>query len=364
MRLAANAITHFLVDALCLATLFSGRIPDGAFALAVMLYNTLAFSTQCVVGLGVDRIRSGCNVAALEAASVACVVAGFALAAPWWLSVVLIGCGNSVFHVTGGTTTLRESEGKAWPLGVFVAPGAFGVTAGMLFPQIGWVLAACALVCAAAVWASARGGFRTGRTAQCAVRAGSGPSGQAGACPDAGGAARGEGAAEAFPVLAVVLLILAVAVRAIGGSAVVFPWKTGAAAAFALTAFVFAGKTAGGFLCDRLGPARTALVSIPAAAVLIAFFWGSAPLSCVGQLLLNLTMPVTLWMMYRLMPDMPALSFGLAASALWPGTLAGTFFTLTGPALWVCVLVSFLFGLGAILFAVVSYPQTFEKEEA
>ena len=114
MQLAVNAIAHFLVDALCLATLFSGRIPTESFFLALLLYNTLAFSTQCVVGLAVDRVR---RVASLEVAACAAVALGFAVSAPWWLSVVLIGCGNSLFHVTGGCTTLRESEGKAWPLG-------------------------------------------------------------------------------------------------------------------------------------------------------------------------------------------------------------------------------------------------------
>ena len=39
-----------------------------------------------------------------------------------------------------------------------------------------------------------------------------------------------------------------------------------------------------------------------------------------GQFLLNLTMPVTLWLLYLAMPDSPGFAFGLAASALWPGT--------------------------------------------
>ena len=347
MQLAVNAIAHFLVDALCLATLFSGRIPTESFFLALLLYNTLAFSTQCVVGLAVDRVR---RVASLEVAACAAVALGFAVSAPWWLSVVLIGCGNSLFHVTGGCTTLRESEGKAWPLGVFVAPGAIGVTVGTFFPQAGWVLAVALLACAAAVWACARGEFRTSRTAQCAVRASSGLSEQAGTCPD------GSAPSQSLAILAIVLLTIAVAVRAIGGSAVTFPWKTGVAAAFAMTLCVFAGKTAGGFVCDRLGPRATAWISIPAAAILIAFFSHLMAPALLGQFLLNLTMPVTLWMLFRLMPKDPAFAFGLAASALWPGTIAGALFTLTGPALWVCVIVSFVFGLVAILYGAGKLP--------
>lgn len=343
MRLGINAITHFLVDGICLAALFSGRVPDEAFMFAILLYNTLAFSTQCVVGLATDCIRNPRTIAWVEAVSVACVALGFFLANPWWASVVFIGCGNSVFHVTAGTMTLTESGGRARPLGIFVAPGAFGVTVGMLFPRIGWVLAVCALVCAAAVAILANDNKTAGRTRKATNQA--------------------TGLPDPFPADAVVLLIVAVAVRAIGGSAVAFPWKTGIAWALIMTACVFAGKAAGGFVCDRLGPVRTSLISIPVAAIAIAFFFGNALVSCAGQLLLNLTMPVTLWMLYRLMPDMPALAFGLAASALWPGTIAGSLFRLTGPALWACVIVSFLFGLAAIIFAAKRYPEAFPASD-
>jgi hypothetical protein len=49
--------------------------------------------------------------------------------------------------------------------------------------------------------------------------------------------------------------------------------------------------------------------------------------------------------------DFDVFAFGLAASALWPGTLAGRYIELTGPARWVFLLVCFLFCLFAILFS-------------
>ena len=353
MQLAVNAIAHFLVDALCLATMFSGRIPTESFFLALLLYNTLAFSTQCIVGLAVDKAR---NVPLLEMIALVTVAGGFAISSPWWLSVILIGCGNSLFHVTGGCVTLRRSNGKAWPLGVFVAPGAIGVTVGTLFPKVGWVLAAALLLCAAAIWACARvsgSGTDTPSLAQTVLSSHGQSTGLSGSC----GTRREDMSVPLqLPILAIVLLIIAVAVRAIGGSAVSFPWKTGMLAAFAMTICVFAGKTVGGFVCDRVGPRAAAWISIPAAAILIAFFSHLAAPALLGQFLLNLTMPVTLWMLFRLLPDDPAFAFGLAASALWPGTIAGALFTLTGPALWACVIVSFLFGLVAILYGASKLP--------
>ena len=75
------------------------------------------------------------------------------------------------------------------------------------------------------------------------------------------------------------------------------------------------------------------------------------PASLIGQLLLNLSMPVTLWLLYRLMPQDPGLAFGLAASALWPGTIFGMYIKLTGPAAKALIILCFLFGLFAVLYS-------------
>ena len=318
IRLAVNAAAHLLVDGLCAATVF-GKLSDvGNLPMLILVYNTLAFSTQCLIGLAADRLRRDGLAAAV---SMVLIVLGYALPAPGWLRVGLIGLGNSAFHVAGGRMTLLESSGKAWPLGVFVAPGAAGLTLGTLWPGLGWVFAVGLILCA----------FLSLLLPEAEASAGE----------------RKENASLLVPVL----LTLAVAVRAVGGSAVSFPWKTGAAGALLLAGFVFAGKCAGGFLADRIGARRTAWVSILPAALLIAFCAAWAAPSLHGQLALNLTMPVTLWLLWRAMPDAPGLAFGLTASALWPGMIAGQLMTLTDPALWICVLFSFGFGLWAILYA-------------
>lgn len=322
MVLLINSFAHFLVDALSVTTLFSdGSVAD--MTLAVVLYNTLAFGTQCLVGLGADIWK---RHALLGALGMGLVVLGYFLPSALTLRVCVAGLGNSLFHVAGGAITLEESGGRAWKLGLFVAPGAFGVTLGTLFPRFGTVLAAMLLLCAGALFLL-RGRVSAHTEVAEGIRSGK------------------------LPLAVVLLLALAVAVRAVGGSAVSFPWKNGPAMAFLMTVFVFAGKSAGGFVCDRLGAGKTALLSIPLAAVCIAFLSGYMLPSLLGQFLLNLTMPVTLWLMYTAMPDAPGFAFGLAASALWPGTVAGQLFSLTGPALWLCVLLCFAFGLFAILYA-------------
>lgn len=322
MLLVINAIAHGLVDAACAAAVFGYGLGSADFSLMVLLYNTLAFSTQCVVGLITDRFQSQKQMAAISCVVVA---AGALLPGLTLLfRVILVGLGNSLFHVAGGTVTLEDAGEKSWPLGVFVAPGALGLTLGSLYPRAKYIFGFALLLAAAALLLVRR---------------------------KAGGRQPAPLKEHSVSMAVPLVLLAAVAVRAIGGTAVNFPWKSGAALSLLMTGFVFLGKTLGGFVCDKLGAKKTALLSIPLAAVCIAFCSQWMLPSLAGQLLLNLTMPVTLVLIYRAMPEAPGFAFGLAASALWPGTIAGQLLTLTGPALWICVLGCFLVGLAAILWA-------------
>ena len=318
MLLLVNAVAHFCVDGLCASVLF-GCLPESAMSL-VIVYNVLAFTTQCLVGLIADRLKEQRWAELLSIVSVA--LGWFIPVAPL-IRVILIGLGNSLFHVTGGVMTLKRSRGKALDLGIFVAPGALGLTLGVLWPQFGNIFAVLLLLCG--IFAV----ILEPKTEEDQVRS----------------------EREDIDWVVLILLTLAVAVRAVGGTAVSFSWKTGAALTVCMTVFVVAGKMLGGFFCDRIGPLMTALISIIPSSILIAFFSDLMIPSLIGQLALNLTMPVTLWLMYLCIPDSPGLAFGLAASALLPGTLAGRLMTLTGPALWICVLISFLFGLIAIIIS-------------
>ncbi len=320
MILALDSVTHLLVDAVCASTIF-GKFSGENVALLIIMYNTLAFSTQCVIGLITDRVGHLRMVTALGSLLV---VLGFALPLPQEVRVALIGMGNSLFHVGGGTRTLLNADRKAGPLGVFVAPGCIGLVLGTLFPQFGTVFAVLLTVSAALTFALKNTQDRVHDNSE---------------------------KEKDSPVIVLILLTLAVAVRAIGGTCVSFPWKSGAALSIVMTVFIFAGKTLGGFVCDRLGAWKTALISMPLAGIFIAFFSSWMVPSLLGQLLVNLTMPVTLFLMYRAIPDSPGFAFGLAASALWPGTIAGNLIQLTG--LWQSALIiaCFVFGLFSILYA-------------
>ena len=330
MLLLINSAAHLLVDALCAATLFGAvqTLAPEKLSACILLYNTLAFSTQCLVGLAADRIKKH---AYSSSAAMLITVLGFALPLSPVLKVILIGAGNSVFHVASGSMTLERSGGRLGPLGLFVAPGAIGLMLGTLFPELGIYFAA-GLTFASLMLVLT---FRW-EDEPCA----DGP-----VIP----ARRAFSERALFmPLLSLLLLSLAVAVRAVGGAVADFPWNKTALSTALLAVFVSAGKAAGGLVADRFGVKPVALISIPVAAVLTAFLSGHMAPALIGQFALNLTMPITLYLMYAACPDRPGFTFGLAASALWPGTIAGR--ALSSLPQIPTVLAVFAFALAAVLF--------------
>ena len=57
MLLFLHSLSHLLVDAACAATLFGPVRELGDLSSLLLLYNTLAFSAQCLAGLAADRLR-------------------------------------------------------------------------------------------------------------------------------------------------------------------------------------------------------------------------------------------------------------------------------------------------------------------
>jgi FSR family fosmidomycin resistance protein-like MFS transporter len=111
-----------------------------------------------------------------------------------------------------------------------------------------------------------------------------------------------------------------VCLRSYVGLALNFPWK---GAGFWGTALIFAvvsGKTIGGFAADRFGLAKTSLFSLGIAALL--FLFPALPQAGIGAVLLfNMTMPITLWVMAKILPGAKGFAFGLLTFGLFLGFL-------------------------------------------
>lgn len=300
-RLIAYSAAHFFVDFACaLLLLSSGRAggPEG-----FLLYNYCAFALQMPLGILADRLDKNAGLAALGCGLVA---AAFALpAAPLALAVVA-GVGNALFHVGGGVDVLGDGCGRASSLGIFVSPGALGLFAGSalagVFPGVCAVLLLA--LCAGAILFVARlyGRLRRSGNAALCLRGVLGP--------------RRRPAA----LLAVAGLVLVVVLRSYVGLAVQMPWQAADGWSFAAVLAVVLGKCAGGLAADRFGARRAGPASLLAAGAL--FLLGENPLAGTAALFLfNMTMPMTLSALARLLPGAKGLAFGLTTFALFLGFL-------------------------------------------
>jgi len=369
------AVLHALVDAACAAKLYSaaGSLSVQQLSSWFFLYNLLAFSTQAIMGGFLDVISqrqnrlsvkfssgkySSPNLYLIFAVSGALIVAlGAAISFSLPVAICLIGMGNSFFHVGGGGYSLSVSKGKAAGIGIFVGPGSLGLAAGILFPDmklvyvIGLVIAGMAVVFQGAMRGS-RYIKKSSDSLQEFLKE-----------KKVHNNAADESIREvpSLPpwilVLTAILLCLAVAFRAFGGSFPGYSWKKGIPAILIAAIFVMAGKIAGGFAYDQFGAWKTIVISSVFAAPVIVLFSGNAPASLLGIFALNIAMPVTLVLLYRCLHQYPAFSFGLAASVLFPGSLLGQ---MAGAGLkkepaWESSAIFICCSMAALLFVLISY---------
>lgn len=303
------SICHLLVDGICASVVFGQSFEIW------LSYGICAFSLQCLIGMLPDRY--GCKKLTVLSG----ILMLFAiLPLPLILKTVVIGFGNSLFHVSGGCLCLKESDNMI-PLGIFVAPGAIGLFLGSAFPSIRLPFSLLLVMLTFTVKDCTKTEPKVCKLPEREKLAFTG------------------------------LLLIAVATRALGGTIVDFTWKTNIITAGTLALFIFLGKISGGIIGDRIGIRRIAILSVVLAAILTVFCQDSMILSLVGQFALNLSMPITLCLIYRLYPDSPGFAFGLAASVLLPGTLLGKIIHIAGIWTNVLILVCFAVGLTAILTA-------------
>jgi len=291
---------HFLVDFACAFFMFRSIAGTPEGYLCVLLYNFCAFAMQMPIGIVADRLSRN-----FLFAIIGCILVGltFGLVHIPVAATIVIGIGNAMFHIGGGIDVLNVSEKKLGALGIFVSPGAFGIYYGTMLGRgscFSAVFFPLALIVAAGLifmlYKAQRGTY---------------PQNAAFSLKDVGSGS----------ILAVAAcLFLVVCLRSFVGLALDFPWKGIGYRGMALICAVVFGKTIGGYAADRFGLWRTALVSLGLAALL--FLLPGAPLAgVVAVLLFNMTMPITLWSMAKIMPGAKGFAFGLLTFGLFLGFL-------------------------------------------
>lgn len=291
LYLAFLMTLHFAVDFLCIYTVYTNYpLEAPATAYAVILYNCLAFLTQPAFGLVLED-RLGKTTLAVSALLVLLGTTHVQL----WLTVVMLGLGNSLFHVSGGKMTMKMSGGGT-ELGLFVGPGALGLGLGAAAAGTSWLLAvviAITLILPLALFLLPESKKREPRPIKTGVR------------------------------LVIVLVLSAVLIRSFLGSYVRYSFTV---PNFMLLVALCSclGKMVGGLVTDLGGETATIVLSSVIAAAVMPFV--SAPACAfIGIFLFNLAMPLTLLMANRLLPKNQGFAFGLLAMILIPGYYLGVY---------------------------------------
>lgn len=302
ISLGVLSLSHFTVD-LCCIFLIAGFMPVNHWVWYALLYNFCAFALQMPLGLLSDG-----KSRRLHLAFWGCIVVAAAfpiLHLSPLISCITAGIGNALFHIGGGTYTMDTFPKKIAPLGIFVAPGAFGVFFGYLAAsafRIGNLLFPLLLLTAAAVIYPLLKKEAV-RTVSPRI------------LPEQ----------KPLLIFGIFLLFTAVAVRAYFGSVLSFAWKTGFLFPLLFTCGIVGGKALGGLLGDRFGLISTAVFSLCMSGLCFCFGQTVPLCGILGILFFNMTMPLTLFALGEILENTKGFAFGISTFALFLGGLPDLF---------------------------------------
>ncbi len=331
-----GALLHFLVDGLCICSLYLMVSPFNAsqFVSYFVLYNVLAFLTQPLTGYLVDRLEHK-HWILLASMLLLTLAAGFTTISQNGLSSmnaiaisVLLGIGNSLFHVWGGQQVAVQTGNDIRSLGVFVSTGALGLAVGAVF--FSWWMLYCFLLaaCLLSIWAI-----------QILLRP----------LPVRDGTVyfQGGGADKRLFSVLIIVVMAVVALRAWLSEDVTADIERTQAMVLLLGLTAMLGKVFGGFLCKWIGLLWAVILMVVGTVASLLSPLSSLLLPLIALFLVNCTMPVTLWLANVLLPQREGLAFGLLAAALMPGYLLTDFTLVTFLVPLVCTII---IELGVLFF--------------
>ena len=314
------SLLHLLVDGICACgVMMMSRqiISDFEANGIIVLYNVLAFGTQSLTGRWVDKdvvCPRGLKLATvlLTAGALVSSVPSSHIIFRAVTGAILLGMGNSVFHVYGGKYVAVISRNDIRAMGFFVSTGAVGLAIGIGFSN--HILLAAFLLAFLVVsylhMHKAYGQETNITTMPSSIKLTS------------------EQSPSTVPILFFSCLMLVVAGRAfIGESLPTLRWGLHAMGApwvmLMVSIIVMAGKAAGGFISIWWGVRNVFSASMLLSCLTFLMCPWHDGFILMTLFLINLSMPCTLYWATKAVPGREGWTFGLLAMALLPGFLIG-----------------------------------------
>ena len=303
---ALCSVLHMLVDGLCVCCLYlmASSLPASHLVGIFLTYNVLAFLTQPLTGLLADSMERRhwmllASVLLLTMGVLATsAVINFGLPDAGVMTVaVLLGMGNSLFHVWGGKQVAVTTGNDMRALGAFVSTGAFGLALGIVFFSWPVLYAALLAICVLST-AYVHLDVKAAET-ELSDRP----------------------AERRKQIHFIALLMLVVMLRSLVGETFTGGLSKTSGLVLLLGLLSMLGKMAGGWMARRMGIVPMLVLVVLLAAVCFVFRGQGLVIILVGLFPVNCTMPVTLYLANVLLPKREGLAFGLLAAALIPGYL-------------------------------------------
>lgn len=304
------SVLHLLVDGLCVCCLYLIASSFSAMHLVgiFLTYNILAFLTQPLTGLWADCMKRRhwmllASVLLLTVAVLATsIVVSFRLSTVGMMVVpILLGMGNSLFHVWGGKQVAVTTGNDMRALGAFVSTGAFGLALGIVFfswPLLYTVLLTICVLSTAYVHLDLKAGISAINSQEAECRF-----------------------SMLFIWMSLLVLMLVVMLRSFVGETFSGEMSRTGSMVLLIGLLSMLGKIAGGWLAHHLGIVRMLALVIVLVLVCLVFRSQEMVIALVGLFAVNCTMPVTLYLANVVLPKREGLAFGLLAAALIPGYL-------------------------------------------
>ena len=302
------SVLHLLVDGLCVCCLYLIASSFSAMHLVgiFLTYNILAFLTQPLTGLWADSMKRRhwmllASVLLLTVAVLATsIVVSFRLSTVGMMVVpILLGMGNSLFHVWGGKQVAVTTGNDMRALGAFVSTGAFGLALGIAFfswPLLYTVLLTICVLSTAYVHLDLKAGISAINSQEAECRF-----------------------SKLFIWMSLLVLMLVVMLRSFVGETFSGEMSRTSSMVLLIGLLSMLGKMAGGWLAHHLGIVRMLALVIVLVLVCLVFRSQEMVIALVGLFAVNCTMPVTLYLANVVLPKREGLAFGLLAAALIPG---------------------------------------------
>ena len=291
------SLCHMAVDFLCAFSLYhTFKESYNAF----LIYNFCAFALQMPLGLLLDKWCLYTKKEILPGkifvlAGIICTIVGS------YISYIILGIGNALFHVGGGVITINEDNntklnGKG--LGVFVAPGAIGLFLGSIFYSNNYysviqMIVAISLLFIGILLMIDKYELELIEKIN-------------------------ENNSNLISII--VGCFLVVILRSLTSMAISFPWRKGFLISFLSVIFLAFGKTLGGFIQASIGMKKTTIITLSIAAIAYAF-GNNIIFGLIALLFFNMTMPLTLYLLSKNMENTPGFAFGILTFGLFLGYL-------------------------------------------